>query len=183
MISAFIIYIHPQLQTDPNEESAALLRVLLYKTDSAAFEGDVPEVPTKTGPPPTIVTALVLLYLGLAATMASVLFAILAKQLLNIYALASILRPNAENARSKRRMLKWFTVSLHGVVLLLSLLLQVALLLLSCAGTVFLWKINLVVASVILTLTLCILPIWLIIAIVGFVNIGFSHFRGHEVRG
>ena len=177
MISAFIIYIHPQLQTDPNEESAGLLRVLLYKTDSAAFGGNVPEVPTQTGPPPTVVAALVLLYLGLATTMASVVFAILAKQLLHLYALASATRSDAENPPRKQRMLKWFTVSLHGVVFFLSLLLQLALLLLSCALIVYIWKINLVVASLILGLTLCILPIWLAIVIVGFVNTGFSHFR------
>ena len=84
MISAFIIYVHPQLQKDPNEETADLLRVLLYKTDNTSFGGDVPEVPKWTGPPHTVVAALVLLYLGLAAVVITVTFAIIIKQFLNV---------------------------------------------------------------------------------------------------
>ena len=83
MTSAFIIYIYPQLQTDSNDETAALLRVLLYKVANTTFGGGVPKVPARTGPPRTVVAALVLLSLGLAAGMTTVLLAILVKQLLN----------------------------------------------------------------------------------------------------
>ena len=71
----------------------------------------------------TDVAALVLLYLSLAAAMASVLLAIIVNQLLNLYALAGASASNAENGQSRQRNLKWFTVGLHTAVLLLSLLL------------------------------------------------------------
>ena len=167
MTSAFIIYIHPQLQTDSGEESAGLLRVLLYKTDSTIFGGNVPGVPEWTGPPGTVVAALVLLYLSLAASVTSVLYAILAKQLLNLYALACA--PGTPRDVDK---FKWFTVTLHTVVLLLSLLVQLALLFLSCALTVYIWKINLLVASLILVLTVSAVPIYAVFVLLALANIG-----------
>ena len=85
MVSAFIIYIHPQLQPDPNEEATALLRVILYKMDNAAFGVDIPEVPRWTGPPRTTVVAELLLYLSLEGTLTSVISAIVSKQILNRY--------------------------------------------------------------------------------------------------
>ncbi|KAF9644200.1 hypothetical protein BDM02DRAFT_3122306 [Thelephora ganbajun] len=175
--SAFIVYIHPQLQPDSNEETAGLLRVILYQMDNATFGGSIPKVPRWTGPPRTTVATQVLLYLSLAATLGSVLFAILAKQLLNLYALAGSWGSNVEHGRSQQRRLKWFTVGLHVVVLALSLLLQLALLLLSCALSVYLWNINTVVASVVLTVTLCAVPIYSSFGILALANLGLSHFR------
>lgn len=177
MASAFIIYIHPQLQQDPNEESAALLRVLVYAANRTAFGGDVPQVPTWTGPPPTVIAALILLYLGLAATMASVLFAILAKQLLNIYASVGVSGSDVESGQSQQRRQKWFAVILHVAVLLLSGLLQLSLLFDSCALTVYLWEINRRVASLVLVLALGTFPMYVLFLILGSANIGFSHFR------
>ncbi|KAF9780426.1 hypothetical protein BJ322DRAFT_1164015 [Thelephora terrestris] len=70
---------------DSGENSAALLRVILYNMNKTAFETTVPTVPDWTGPSSEIVATQVLLYLSLALTLSSVLFALLAKQLLDIY--------------------------------------------------------------------------------------------------
>lgn len=138
--SAFIIYIHPQLQPDPEDESAALLRVILYKMDNTTFGGDVPELPTWNGPPSAVVAALVLLYLSLGATTGSALIAILVKQLLET------------RSDSTQGVLR-------KMILFLSFLLQLALLLSSCALTVYIWEINLLIAVSILTMTVCTVPV------------------------
>ena len=176
VISAFIIYVQPQLQSNSEDETAALLRVLLYKTDNTTFGGDVPQLPQWTGPPPTLVATQALLYLSLVATLASVLFAILAKQLLGLYILADEWEVNEGN-RSERRRLKWFTLGLHTVVLALSFLLQFALILLGCAMTIYLWKINIVIASIILAATLCIVPVYGLFGILAMINFGLSNLR------
>ena len=49
--SAFIIEVDPQLQPDSGDETAALLRVLIYKMDNTAFGNDVPALPEWNGPP------------------------------------------------------------------------------------------------------------------------------------
>ena len=94
--------------------------------------------------------------------MTSVLFTTFAKQLLNLYALAGSSWSNAENGQSQQRKLKWFTVALQMVVFLIYLLLQFALFLLSCALVVYIWKIDLVVASLIFALILCVTPVYLL---------------------
>ena len=150
VISAFIIYIHPQLRPDPNEETAALLRVLLYKTDNATFGDEIPEVPHWTGPPRTTVAAQLLLYLSLATTLTSVLVAILAKQMLNHH--ASTYTKITICAPAVRR---FFFVFVYIAALGPLFLLQVALLLFSCAIPVYLWRINVIIASFMFVTTLC----------------------------
>jgi len=127
--------------------------------DSTTFGGDVPELSRWTGPPRTVVVALVFLYLSLAASVTSVLFTTLAKQLLHLYALAGPSGSNTENGQSQQPKSKWLTVALQTVVFLLYLLLQFALFLLACALVVYIWEINLVVASLVLALTLCAAPV------------------------
>ena len=154
VISAFIIYIQPQLQPDPEDQSAALLHVILYKMDNTTFGGDVPELPTWNGPPSTAVAALVLLYLSLAVTMCSVVISILMKQLLN---LRTAICPKVLNIDSQhfRSLFKALPLLVHMIILLLSFVLQLALILFSCALTMYVWKINHLVAVFILILTIC----------------------------
>lgn len=155
VISAFIVYTSPQLQPNPNEESAALLRVLLFKFDNTIFGGDVPQVPHWTGPSYTIIMTQSLLYLSLAATLASTFFAILAKQLSDRYTFDGSQDSNMEQGRAPERRLRCSSVSLRVVHLVLPLLLQSALLLFSCAVSVYLWKINTVIAAIIPIVTFC----------------------------
>ena len=85
MASAFVLEVQSQLQPDPNEETAALLRVLLYKVDNTTFGGQTPTIPQWTGPPHTIVQVQAMLYASLAASLLSAFFAMLGKQWLNRY--------------------------------------------------------------------------------------------------
>ena len=177
VISAFIIYINPKLELDPSEESSALLRVLIYKVDNTTFGGDVPGLPEWTGPTSTVVATQALLYLSLASTLGSALFAILAKQLLDLYSLAGGWRPSPVFRTAARQGLKWFALRLHALLLALSLLLQFGLLLFGCAVTVYLWKVNLVVASFVLAATLLALPLYAVFGGVALANVIFSHTR------
>ena len=83
--SAFIIQVQPELQSDPNEETAALLRVLIHKIDNTTFLDDVPTIPQWSGPPHAIVQVQAILYASLAASLFSALLGMLGKQWLNRY--------------------------------------------------------------------------------------------------
>jgi len=78
-ITAFIIYIQPQLQQDPGEETAALLRVLIYNLNNSAFGGEVPTVPTFAGAPAILTVAQIVLYCSLAATLLCGFYALILK--------------------------------------------------------------------------------------------------------
>ncbi|KAF9780460.1 hypothetical protein BJ322DRAFT_1011923, partial [Thelephora terrestris] len=78
--SAFIIEVDSKLQPDPSEETAALLRVLIYKIDSTTFGNEVPPLPQWNGPPPTMVHVQAILLTSLAASLLSALLAMLGKQ-------------------------------------------------------------------------------------------------------
>jgi len=175
--TAFIVYVQPQLQMDRTVESAELLRVLIYQTNNTAFGGQIPEGPKPwTGPPSTVISALVLLYLSLASAMGSVLLAILVKQLLNLYTFASISESDIENGQSQQ--LRWFTVNLHVVVLLLSIMVQLSLLFLNWAGTIYVWNTNRTIGLVILCATAGILPVYLTFVTLAVVNLGLLHRHG-----
>lgn len=150
MTSAFIIYIHPQIQVDPNAESAALLRVLLYKTDETIFGDDVPEVPKWTGPPRSVVAALSLLYFSLASATAPAFITILAKLALNIYILIETGRPVTVDAPRQQLRRKRFGLGLHVLIILLSVSLQVSLSLLVLAFLVYVRTINSTLTSIML---------------------------------
>jgi len=155
VISAFIIYITPQLQSDHNEESTALFRVLLFKIDDTIFGGDVPQVPHWTGPLCTTVMTQALLYLSLVATLASAFLAILAKQLFGTRAFADSRGSNIEGGQNPQRELRRSSLSLHLVLLALSLLLQFAVLLFSCAVSVYIWSVNPIIAAIIPLIAFC----------------------------
>ena len=163
MTSAFIVYIRPQLQPDPNEESADLLRVLLYKTDNTIFGGDVPEVPKWTGPPPEVVISLVFLYTSLAFSMTYVMFITLAKQLLYVYTLAGTSGSNAENGQD--RQYRHGKIFRYAIYMLYSGL-NSGFLCLYVALFTDMWQINRSIALIILCFTICILPIYTFCAII-----------------
>ena len=84
--SAFVIEVNSELQPDPNEETVALLRLLIYQMNSTAFGGTVPTVPQWAGPPRTIVQVQAILFSSLATSLFSAFLAMLGKQWLNRYA-------------------------------------------------------------------------------------------------
>lgn len=154
MASAFVIQVQPQLQPDPNEEATALLRVLLYKVDNTTFGAEIPVIPQWTGPPHTIVQAQAMLYASLCVSLFSAFFAMLGKQWLNRYDSADIRGSAIERSQNRQRkhngVIVWyFNYAMES----LPLMLQVALLLLGCALSLYLWDINSTIASVVLGVT------------------------------
>jgi len=153
--SAFIIEVHSHLQPDPNDESAALLRVLIHKIDNTTFGNDPPTLPQWTGPPQTIVHVQAILLASLAASLLSAFLAMLGKQWLNRYVSTDMRGTAIERSQNRQRKLDgvvaWY---FDHVMEALPLMLQIALLLLGCALTHYLWGINITVASVVLSVTL-----------------------------
>ena len=154
MTSAFIIQVQPQLQSDPNEETAALLRVLIHKIDNTTFDDNVPPIPEWSGPPHIIVQVQAILYASLAASLFSAFLAMLGKQWLNRYASINMRGSAIERSQNRQRKLdRIVTWYFEYLMELLPLMLQFALLLLGCALSRYLWEIDTTVASVILGVT------------------------------
>jgi len=152
--SAFIIQVHPQLQPDPNEETAALLRVLIHKIDNTTFGGDVPALPQWTGPPRTTVQVQCILYASLTASLLSAFLAMLGKQWLNRYSSVDMRGSAIERSQNRQRKLDGIIAWYFNYVLeSLPLMLQGALLLLGCALSQYLWEIDTTIASVVLGVT------------------------------
>ena len=108
-ITSFVLYIQPQLQQDPGDVSAALLRVLLYNTNQTIFGGDAPPtLPTWPGAPAILTVAQIILYACLAATLLCGLYAMLIKFLTDSNALGW-----------KNRVVDWFTRWVFFVIYLL----------------------------------------------------------------
>jgi len=152
--SAFIIQVHSQLQPDPNEETAALLRVLIHKIDNTTFGGDVPALPLWTGPPSMAIQVQCILYASLAASLLSAFLAMLGKQWLNRYASIDMRGSAIERSQNRQRKLDGIVTWYFDHVLeSLPLMLQGALLLLGCALSRYLWEIDTTIASVVLAVT------------------------------
>jgi len=169
--SAFAIQVHSQLQPDPNDETAALLRVLIYKIDNTTFGGDVPTLPQWAGPPRTIVQVEAVLYASLATSIFSAFLAMLGKQWLNRYASIDVRGSAIERSQNRQRKLdgivRWY---FHHVMESLPLMLQFALLLLGCALSIYLWGINTTVASVVLGITSLGILFYALIVIAGMAS-------------
>ena len=154
MTSAFIIEVNSELKPDPNEETAALLRVLIYKMDNTTFGGSVPAIPQWTAPPHTVVHVQAILFASLAASLFSAFLAMLGKQWLNQYASVDMRGSAIERGQNRQRKLDGIVTWYFDYVMQsLPLMLQVALLLLGCALSRYLWEINMTVASVVIGVT------------------------------
>ena len=152
--SAFIIQVDSQVQPDPNEETAALLRVLIYKIDNTTFGNDVPTIPKWTGPPPSMVQVEAILFASLAISLLSAFLAMLGKQWLNRYDSTGMRGTAIERSQNRQQKLDGINAWYFNVVMeSLPLMLQAALLLLGCALSRYLWGVNITIASVVLGVT------------------------------
>ena len=152
--SAFIVLVHSQLQPNPNDETAALLRVVLYKMDNATFGGDVPAVPHWPGPPRSTVHIQTILYASLTTALFSAFLAMLGKQWSNRYASTDVRGTTVERSQNRQQKLNGIVVwYFDNVMESLPLMLQAALLLLGCALSRYLWEIDTMIASVVLGVT------------------------------
>ena len=168
MTSAFIIEVNSQLRSDPNEETAALLRVLIHKIDNTTFGDDVPTIPQWTGPPRAIVQVQATLYDSLATSLFSAFLAMLGKQWLNRYMSTDMRGTAIERSQNRQQKLNGIvTWYFDNVMESLPLMLQAALFLLGCALSRYLWDIDTTIASVILAVTSSGVLFYLFIIIAG----------------
>ena len=166
--SAFIILVDSQLKPDSGDDTAALLRVLIYKIDNTTFGSDVPPLPQWTGPPPAMVDVQAILFASLSASLLSAFLAMLGKQWLNRYASTDMRGSAVERGQSRQRKLDGIiTWYFDSVMESLPVMLQVALLLLGCALSRYLWEISMTIASVVLGVTSFGLLFYLFILVVG----------------
>jgi len=174
--SAFIIEVNSELKPDPHEETAALLRFLIYKLDGTAFGNDVPVAPQWTGPPPAIVQVQSILFASLAASLFSAFLAMLGKQWLNRYSSIDMRGCAIERSQHRQRKLdgivNW---CFNHVMESLPLMLQVALVLLDFALSRYFWDINKTVASIVLGVTSFGALFYLFIVVGGVASLSFPY--------
>ena len=166
--SAFVIDTHTKLETDPNEQSAALLRAILIILNQSAIPNESPAVPPiQEDPPSEIVTATGLMYASLLISLLAAFVAMLGKQWLNRYlrhAGGSMIERCGDRQRKCDGLQKW---PFHLFIESLPVMLQMALLLLACGLCRHMWSINSSVAYILIVLTALGLLFYTIIVIVG----------------
>ena len=127
---------------------------MLYKMDNTTFDGNVPSLPQWTGAPRAIIQVQAMLYASLAASLFSAFLAMLGKQWLNRYVSTGMRGTVIERSQDRQRKLdgiiSWY---FDHVMESLPLMLQLALLLLGCALSVYLWGIHVTVACVVVSVT------------------------------
>lgn len=174
--SVFIIDVNSQLQPDPSDETAALLRVLIYKIDNTTFCNNVPTIPQWTGLPHTAVEVQAILFVSLAASLLAVFPTMLGKQWLNRSASVDMRGSAVERSQNRQRkpdgIVSWY---LDYMLESLPLILQAALLLLGCALSRYLWDINTTVASVVVGATLFGVLFFLFIVVAGVASASRSY--------
>lgn len=152
--SGFVLNIQNAIQPDPNEETAALLRVLIYKVDNTTFGGQVPPLQAWNGPDRDIVICQTVLYTSLGISLLAAFLAMLGKQWLNRFGKVKVRGSEIDESRNRQRKLSGMVSWRFDLVMeSLPLMLQSALLLLGYALSRYLWTINLMVASVVIGIT------------------------------
>ena len=130
------------------------MQILIHAVNNSLFPDANPDSVTWTGPPPRIVTVQSLLYASLATSLFAAFIAMLGKQWVNRY-LRNRGGSAADKSRDRQRKLDGFEKwNFHLVIESLPVMLQLALLLLGCALSQYLWTISRTVAGVIAAITL-----------------------------
>ena len=134
--------------------ATAYLGIIAYQVDKAAFDTK-PTLPQPwNGPPRAIVNVQSLLYASLTAALLSAFLAMLGKQWLSRYASVDMRGSPIQRSQNRQRKLDGVVVWYFDNVLeSLPLMLQIALLLLVCALSKYLWGIDHTVAAVVLGVT------------------------------
>jgi len=134
--------------------TAAYMRILIHTMNNSLFPDADPGSTTWTGPPPEIVTVQSLLYASLTTSLFAAFLAMLGKQWVNRY-LRSRGGSAADKSRDRQRKLDGFEEwHFHLAIESLPVMLQLALLLLGCALSKYLWTISRTVAGVVVAVTI-----------------------------
>jgi hypothetical protein len=152
--SAFVMDVHSNLQPDPNDQSAALLRAILLTLNQSAIPGETAAVlPVQGDPPSEIVAVTCLMYASLLISLLAAFVAMLGKQWLNRYLRnsgGSMIERCGDRQRKYDGLEKW---PLHSFVESLPVMLQISLLLLACGLCRRMWAINTSVACTLIGFT------------------------------
>ena len=134
--------------------TATYMRILIHTMNNSLFPDANTSSTPWTGPPPEIITVQSLLYASLATSLLAAFLAMLAKQWVNRY-LRNHGGSAADKSRDRQRKLdgleKWH---FHLAIESLPVMLQLALLLLGCALSRYLWTISYTIAGVTIAVTL-----------------------------
>jgi hypothetical protein len=152
--SAFVIDVQSNLQPDSSERSEAYLRAILLSLNRSIVPSEVPAPPPVwNGPPAEIVTTSNLLYASLLMSLLAAFVAMLGKQWLSRYlrhAGGSMIERCGDRQRKLNGLEKWpFRLFIES----LPIMLQIALLLLSCGLSRYVWSVNISVARVVISFT------------------------------
>jgi hypothetical protein len=147
--SAFVIDVQSNLQPDSGQRSEAYLRALLLSPNQPTAPGEVPAAPPVWNAPPVeIITTSNLLYASLLMSLLAASLAMLGKQWPNKYlrhAGGSMIERCDDHQRKIDRLAKWpFRLFIES----LPVMLQIALLLLSCGLSRYMQSVNVPVARV-----------------------------------
>ena len=151
--SAFLIDIQSKLEPDPNEQSAALLRAILFTLNQSALPAETATVPPiHEDPPDEIVTVSGLMYASLFISLFAAFIAVLGKQWLNRYLRntgGSIEERCQDRQRKFEGLEEW---PFHLFVESLPPMFQISLLILVCGLCRHMWSINTSVARILIAL-------------------------------
>jgi len=130
------------------------MRILIHTMNNSLFPEAVPNSTAWIGPPPEIVTVQSLLYASFTTSLFAAFLAMLGKQWVNRY-LRNRGGSAADKSRDRQRKLDGFEKwHFRLVIESLPVMLQLALLLLGCALSRYLWTISHTVAGVLIGVTL-----------------------------
>ena len=152
--SIFIVNLQDKLEPDYTQMSYALLTIIARTSLGEVPTGPDAAFPRWTGPDPAIVHVQTILYSSLSASLFAAFVAVLAKQWINRYSRTEMCGSTIDRSRRRQRkmegMVTWyFDVLMDSLILIL----QVALLLLGCALSRYLFTINNVVAGAVIGFT------------------------------
>ena len=129
------------------------MQILIHAVNASLFPDTIPDTTAWAGPPRKIVTVQSLLYASLATSLFAAFFAMLGKQWVNRY-LRNRGGSATDKSRDRQRKLdgleRWH---FQLVIETLPVMLQLGLLLLGCALSLYLWTISRTVAGVAIAVT------------------------------
>ena len=145
--------------------TAAYMKILINAVNGSLFPDADPGAAVWTGPPPGIVTVQALLYASLVTSLFAVFVAALGKQWVNRY-IRSQGGSAADKSRDRQRKLDGFEKwHFRLVIESLPIMLQLAVLLLGCALSRYLWTISRPIAGMILAITLLGVTIYVLLTL------------------
>ena len=173
MASQFIAQVQPDLQQDSGQETADLIRVLIYKIDNTTFGTNIPHLPPESISPPRVtVQVQAILYASLVVSLFTAFLAMLGKQWLNRYSSTEMRGSVIDRGRGRQQKLDGIDAWYFNYVLeSLPLMLQGALFLLGCALSLYLWDVDATLAGVVLGVTLFAVMLYVFFIIAGATSV------------